>query len=370
MKKRIFAVCSVVVLILAFLPSIQKRTVGESKLYCDQNGDFTILIVSDPQCDSITEWYEAKNELETLVKRAEPDFVLINGDMNTYNEIPAAMWNVFISPLTSRNIPWSTTNGNHDPYTKRNYKIYKSYKNCFNSLISRGNVNYEKSRPMNYVIPIYSNDAEHIVFAIYGMDTGTENKYGYEGLTERQIAWYVEQSNALKQQNNGQAVTSLMCMHIPIPQVIDMFYSNSTCAAARPKTAGDVYTVYGVINQSGVGITGYICENQTYIKNSYINTTALQNDRGVFEQILKQGDVKIMIFGHEHTNNIVGSYKGVLLGFAGKLSTGCYSDTLCRGGRVIRFNQSNPSAFTTEWLGSMKSSKDQPKIYSDGTLAE
>ena len=76
--------------------------------------------MSDPQCDNVTQWHEARNELETLVKKAKPDFVLINGDMNSQNKIPFDMWDLFVSPLTKRNIYWSTTNGNHDPFNYKN----------------------------------------------------------------------------------------------------------------------------------------------------------------------------------------------------------------------------------------------------------
>ena len=114
---------------------------------------------------------------------------------------------------------------------------------------------------------------------------------------------------------------------------------------------------------------GYVCENGTTVSKLKIHTTTPKRDKGLFNAILNQGDVKAVIFGHDHCTNIVGSYKGVLLGFAGKLSTGCYSDNLCRGGRVIRINQSDPEKFITEWLGALDSCADQPPIYSGGTLA-
>lgn len=368
MKKIIWVIVPVFVISVMLSLSAYNQNVGENKLFCDKNGDFTILVVSDPQCDTKTQWQEARDELETLVSRAEPDYVVINGDMNSNNQIPADMWDLFISPLTSRNIFWSTTNGNHDPYTAQYYEMYKSYDTCLNSKVSVSDPNYDYTRPMNYVVPIYSNDGRRVVFTVYCMDTGTSNRYGYEGLTQKQINWYKQQSDALKNLNGGDTVTSLLCMHIPLTQALDMFYSVSGGGIATPKTAGGIYNVYGVTNQSGVGVTDYTCENGTRIKNSFLHTTAPQNDRGTFDTILKQGDIKAVIFGHEHQTNLIGSYKGILLGFAGKLSTGCYSDTVCRGGRVIKFNEENPERFTTSWIGSMASSVDQPEIYSDGTI--
>lgn len=368
--KRLFLIILIFCIsFLIILHFTHNKKYNVNKLFCDENGNFTILIVSDPQCDTKTQWCESRDELEILIKRSNPNLVIINGDMNSKNQIPSDMWNLFISPITSRKIYWVTTNGNHDPFLKSNYKMYKTYENCLNSTVNKGNVNYEYTRPMNYVIPIYSNDQKNIVFAIYGMDTGTINKNGYDGLTKKQINWYLEQSNKLKKQNNGNVVTSLVCMHIPLTQTIDMFYSSDNKKAV-PKKSGGKYKILGVTNQDGCAIKNYICENGTFVNKSYIHTTAPQNDRGFFDAVLKQGDVKAIIFGHEHKTNFIGSYKGVLLGFAGKLSTGCYSDTVCRGGRIIKFNEKNTQKFTTEWLGSLPSLKDQPKIYSDGTLAQ
>ncbi|MBR6501943.1 MAG: metallophosphoesterase [Clostridia bacterium] len=368
MKKVIFIIISVI-FIISLIPVSAFNDNNENMLFCDDNGDFKILIVSDPQCDNKNQWNEARDELETLITRSNPNLVIINGDMNSRNQIPYDEWEKFISPITSRNIYWCTTNGNHDPFVKRYYKMYKSYDYCLNSVVNAGNIYYEYSRPMNYVIPIYSKDGKNIVFSIFCMDSGTYNSSGYEGLTKNQINWYKQQSNILKDKNNGNAVTSLVCMHIPLTQTIDMFYSSSNKNAISKKK-GNIYNIYGITNQYGTGIENYTCQNGTFIKDTYIHATAKENDRGFFNEVLKQGDVKAIIFGHEHNTNLIGSYKGVLMGFAGKLSTGCYSDILCRGGRVISFNQDNPQNFTTEWLGSIYSSKDQPKIYSDGSLAQ
>ncbi len=368
MKKSLIIII-ITALFSTFLFSVKGAKKSEKKLFCNIDGNFTILVVSDPQCDTKKQWKEACDELEILINRSIPDLVIINGDMNSQNKIPFDMWDMFIKPITSRNIYWSTTNGNHDPYVKKYFEFYKSYKNCLNDVVSSGDINYDNKRPMNYVIPIYSHDGNKIVFAVYGLDTGSSNKYGYEGLNQKQIDWYITKSNQLKGLNNGKKVVSLVCMHIPLTQTLDMFYSNGGNTATSKK-AGKKYNVYGTTNQDGKAVKNYFCEDKTFIKESFIHVTAPQNDRGFFNAVLKQGDVKAIIFGHEHKTNIIGSYKGVLLGFAGKLSTGCYSDNVCRGGRVIKFNQKNPEKFTVSWIGSMLSSKDQPPIFSDGTLAK
>lgn len=344
-----------VLLIFGIGLSFVAKSENTPKLICDKNGDFTILIVSDPQCDTKAQWQEAKQELEILVQKSDPDFVLINGDMNSNNNIPADMWDMFISPLTRRDIYWSTTNGNHDPFTYRHYRMYQKYQNCLNETVSTVDINYEPSRPMNYCLPVYSNDGKRIVFAIYGMDSGDCGENGYEGLTQRQINWYKNQSEILKQKNGGQAVTSVLCMHIPLPQILEMYYS------------GD-YAIYGVANEIKYNTKGYICQNGKQISKINIHTSNPDTDNKMFDAILSGEDIKGVFFGHDHRNNFIGSYKGVLLGFVGKLSTGCYSDALCRGGRVVKFNQSEPQKFTTEWLGSIETSKDQPAIYSDGTM--
>lgn len=347
----------IVALILAIALSFIVKSESDIKLECDQNGDFVILVVSDPQCDTELQWREARDELEILVELSNPDFVLINGDMNSYNKIPQDMWDIFIFPLESRGIYWSTTNGNHDPFNYKSYNMYKSYKYCLNDTVNATDINYENSRPMNYMLPVFSNDGKKIVFAIYGMDSGTSNGDGYEGLTKKQIEWYKAQSNILKNNNGGKAVTSVLCMHIPLPQMLEMYYGGSS-------------KIYGVANEIKYNMNGYTTQNGREIDKINVHTSSVVQDNKMFDAILKQGDIKAVLFGHNHRNNFIGSYKGVLLGFVGKLSTGCYSDAVCRGGRVLCFNQREPENFTVEWLGALPTSKDQQPICSDGSIAK
>ena len=51
--KIVFVIFSVIILSSVFI-------IGENKikLTCNQSGDFTILVVSDPQCDTEGQWQE------------------------------------------------------------------------------------------------------------------------------------------------------------------------------------------------------------------------------------------------------------------------------------------------------------------------
>ena len=86
---------------------MSKQTISDKCLRCNENGDFTVLVVSDPQCDKPYQWQEAAEELEILVEKEKPDFVIINGDMETDNLITMENWGIFIKPIAKRNIFWS-----------------------------------------------------------------------------------------------------------------------------------------------------------------------------------------------------------------------------------------------------------------------
>ena len=61
--KKIFFI-SVMILFFVFSFSVNENE-AEKTVHCDNEGNFTILIVSDPQCDTEKQWYEARNVRQT-----------------------------------------------------------------------------------------------------------------------------------------------------------------------------------------------------------------------------------------------------------------------------------------------------------------
>lgn len=305
---------------------MSKNIFYNHKLKCNENGEFTVLVVADPQCEKSCQWHEAAKELEILVEKEKPDFVLINGDMETNNLISRENWEIFVEPITTRNIFWSTVNGNHDPFSEEINRMYMSFDRCLNATVDCTDEFYEEERPLNYCLTIQANNSEKVVFAIYAMDSGKDyDDAGWQGYTPKQINWYRRCSNELKKENGNKPVTSLMCCHIPFHEIQFMEILHGVC-------------------------------------NENIGRTSINFNFGTFDAIKEQGDVKIAVFGHSHKINRIGIYEGVLLGYAGKISTGSYHDELARGGRIIRFNQNEPLKVVTYWSAALSTSENQPPV--------
>ncbi len=339
------------------------------RLTCNENGDFKILIISDPQLDWPEVYHEGPEEIEILLERVHPDFVMIDGDLKTINDFDKAYLDGIVAPINERNIPWAYVNGNHDRFTEEHHAWYKSHPNCLSEVVPSHDPDFEADRPLNYLLPIYSHDEKEQVFAIWGMDTGMYNEFGWEGLTEKQIRWYQRKSNA-QTQANSKKVTGLLCCHIAFTQILDLFYSKKDGKTAVLGEQGDAYPCLGHFSPvEEYSDEYYVTDTGTKIVGrGGSSCTRPKNDRGMFSAIQEQGDIKIVVFGHEHIKNMVGCYKGVLLGYSGKISMGCGADELCRGGRVVQFNEKHPEQFVTYWVGSMETSKDQPSMGADGKL--
>ena len=344
----------------------------KQRLQCDLNGNFTVLCVADPQSENLSKWTEARNDLENAIKRSNPDFVMIEGDITDSGlTTPPAFWNYFVEPLEERGIAWGVINGNHDVYTMVNHRMYTSFENCLTTRVDAADPNFDVNRPVNYVLPVYANNGEDNVFAIWGMDTGTGNGNGYEGVTAAQVNWYKAESAKLTAANNGKPVTGVMCLHIPLTETIDMYYDSYNGSYAD-KVAGDVHQpIYGLLYNSVDN--GYAPSTSTKVyttthgskvtANSGLDSsTAPENNRGLYAAMKENGDVKIAVFGHQHTVNIAGNYNGIMLSYAGKIGHYDQIDYLTRGGRIIRFNQENPDAFQTSWVAVHAESEDQPVI--------
>lgn len=356
------------------------KDMGEKQvLQCDLNGNFTVLCVADPQSETLESWTQSRTDLENAILRSNPDFVMIQGDITDYSYItPAAYWDYFIEPLEERDIPWAVINGNHDSYSMINQRMYESYENCLTTEVDPYDANFVSGRPVNFVLPVYANNGEDNVFAIWGMDTGTGGSNGCHGVTANQVAWYEAESDKLTAANNNTPVAGLMCLHIPLTETFDMYYDDAD-GTYEPKVAGDVHQpIYGLVYNSIDN--GYAENNSTYkftttngitvtSNSSGMNSiTSEANNAGLYAAMKEKGDVKITTFGHIHTVNVIGNYNGMLLAFTGKIGKYDKLDYLTRGGRVIRFNQSDPDALQVSWVAVNDTSVDQPTIGNDAQL--
>ena len=305
------------------------------ELRVNEDGGFKVLVFSDVQCSSQQKLIDSGtvDHIEKVVKAEEPDLVLFAGDVS-YGMSSAKKLRDYLSVMVEyiedRRIPWAHVYGNHDTEVSTYYsaiskeeqqEVYESFEYCISkagdeSLFGIG----------NYVLPVMSQDGSRIAFNIWGLDTGSYidppyadivNKgnyfYGkYEGMQKNQVDWY-KATSALLSQFNGGTVPAMMYFHIPLQET---------------------YTAWDWARKN---IEGTKQEN---ISAPTINA-------GMFDAIREQGDVKLVVHGHDHNNDFSVLYKGVRLCYTACIGTEVYHDEALLGGRVIEFSTADPTQFNT-----------------------
>lgn len=103
------------------------------------------------------------------------------------------------------------------------------------------------------------------------------------------MAWYRNQSLTLTYAHN-RALPSLAFFHIPLYEHLDL------------------WNVRGVQGDLAEG-DGVCC--------SSVNT-------GLYAAMKELGDIKGVYCGHDHSNDYIGDYHGITLGFGRKTGYGCY----------------------------------------------
>ncbi|OKZ79028.1 MAG: hypothetical protein BHV98_04940 [Clostridium sp. CAG:217_53_7] len=159
---------------------------------------------------------------------------------------------------------------------------------------------------------------------------------GYGYVHKDQIDWYERTSNALKAENGGKPVPSLLFQHIVVPEVYNMFteVSKGTKGAVR-----------GNANHT----SQYYVTNPDYIDAGHLNEgpcPANTANDGQLDSWVKQGDILGAIFGHDHVNDYAGTYKGIRLLAAPAVTFYSYGNY--RGVRTIDLDESNLSTFQTQ----------------------
>lgn len=307
------------------------------KLRFNKDGEFKVIIFADLHLKAAGISETNEERIEALLEREKPDLVILTGDqihdksvsnVTVFEDTIAQVAEI----LEHEEIPWMHVYGNHDAdgglSKEQQQAVYESYDYC----LSKGG-DEELTGVGNYVIPLYSSTSDDIKFAFWGLDSGSNmsakdkaelcpttstfggyNGTGYDYIHEDQIEWYYNTSKQLEEYNNGQKVPGLMAFHIPLQET---------------------WTAWQ--NREALGYTG---EKRDPICASAYNS-------GLFGVVRNRGDIKAIINGHDHINDFMVNYGGVMLCYSPSFSDSAYGAADLQGSRVFVIKESNPSNLET-----------------------
>ncbi len=307
-----------------------------------KNKKFRIMQVSDPQ-DLQYVRKTMVRMLDTAYDTFKPDLVVFTGDNILGNHLcdarigsrlvikdkegEAEAMRVAIdhiaAPLEKRGIPFAMIYGNHDDRNRltkdEQADMYRKY-SCNRGLDAENSGDCD-----TYNLPVYSENGEEIKFNIWMLDSAwydREEDKCYEMVKPQAIEWYKNKSKELTLQNGGKPIPSLMFQHIPMREILNLI---EECPETQK---GAVKGPDGKFFKLKKNVTGFFSEYPGVVSES----------NGQFEAIKECGDVKGVVFGHDHPNSFEGVVDGVDFIQTSCASFRCYGSRT-RGVRIFDINE-------------------------------
>lgn len=322
----------------------------KKKLSFQKNGEFKIMAIGDIH-EKINPDEKTEDFLRLMNAAAEekkPDVAVILGDIisgtNRLENRHATPEELFeglkriTEPLVSRGIPFAVTFGNHDGETGEPKEV------LFDLLKKiPGFLNTNDSGATgcgNCFSLIYDSEGEKPVFNLWFIDSGNraqDGSGGYAWVDDSQIAWYEKNSNALKKQNDGNPIPSLVFQHIPVCEEYLLLKETTIFNPYKAKGHGRFSDKYFVKRDN---CHGYLGEGPC----------SPDKNNGQFKSWVKQGDVIGAFFGHDHLSDFVGLVHGIVLGQTKCSGFHIYGDGLMQGVRMLTLRESDPWSFETEMV--------------------
>lgn len=315
----------------------------DKELKFGADGKFTVLQISDPQDDHYPA-YDLVNFIKLAVEQTAPDLIVFTGDIvedsragdigidgqsfregvevdgdyyQTVMNVTAACEAVF-AEAEERGIPFAVCQGNNDygsGVTNEDWlKIYNSYENSLTVDESD-----DADGRIDFNLEIKGSDGK-TAFNIWMMDTKGSS------VTEEQIEWYKSESAALKAENGGQPVPSILFQHVPTSDPGFLF---EECKAT---------------DEGARLVDGKFLRLNKDVANGY-NASAFtvpEDTSAQFKAWKECGDVLGAYFGHWHTEGFTGTYDGIELG----MTYGCeFAKTGPYGIRVFTIYENDAENF-------------------------
>ena len=246
-----------------------------------------------------------------LIDRERPDLIVLTGDL-VYDRPAAPLLRRIGTLLAGKGVPYAVTLGNHDAEQDLTrdevYAAVRALPGCINARFN------PPGEPQGtFAVPIDTDDGR-CATVLYVMDSNDYNADDgtYAGVDAGQVAWYERRSEELERRC-GAKVGALVFMHIPLPEYAEAF-------------DGDPARV------------GFRLESECPGRDNH----------GMFEAMVRRGDVRGVFAGHDHSNDYAAVLRGIVLAY-GRYSGG-YAEyqELVSGARVIELHRDRPGFVT--WM--------------------
>ncbi len=253
--------------------------------------------------------------INEVLDSERPDLVVFTGDI-IFGKPAEEGLRTILQLVSDRQIPFTVTFGNHDDEQGLSReKLFNIIKTIPYNLM---NHTEGTSGMGNHLLTIKSSQGDSTAFILYCFDSHSyssiEGIGGYDFIKSNQIAWYQTQSSLFTKTNKGVPIPSLAFFHIPLPE-----YNQ----AANNESA----ILYGIRKEKAC---------------------APELNSGLFAAMKQQNDVLGVFTGHDHDNDYVVYWKGILLGYGRYTGGNTVYNHLTNGARVIEIDE-NTRSFDT-WI--------------------
>lgn len=340
MKK---ALSLVLALIMCFSCCIFSSAAESPVLRFDDNGEFTILHLTDCQ-DGYPASTTMLQFIDHTLKKYDPDLVVLGGD-NTVDgdgeqeQAVAELVDIFVKNETYFTLVF----GNHD----REYGPVEEQIN-HNAILLSYYQKYGKQYCLAYdQVPSLSGVATHnlpifsaknplkVAYNLYMFDSGTSGykdangNEGYECVYPDQIEWFKTTNSLYTVANGGKVIPSMAFQHIIVGEIMDVFYKEKSEVA--------------------LSVDSKFCNGKEYdltfadfsaIKDGMLTEPPCPGvtNFGQFDALVEQGTVAVFS-GHDHVNTFTVNHKGVDIVNTPGCTFNSYGQDYNRGGRIITLHE-------------------------------
>ncbi len=289
------------------------------------DGKFKTLVFSDLHFSSLEDdaiFQDQFDFINAALDQAQPNLVVFDGDNVTASgkENQTACIRELLKPIAARGLYFAVVMGNHDGEQSdgltraEQMAVYQEYEKCLAVVGPEGVYGVG-----NYNIVLQNSAKTKDIFNLWFIDSNDYDRvhggdYGY--VMEDQIAWYEATSAALAAQNGGNPLPSVLFQHIPVPEIYDLLV---------PCKLPWLYSVKGHSSYSEYFWT--VDKKNTTFEGGYWEKPCPPDyNSGQFDSWRKMGDVKLAIFGHDHSNTFSGEVDGIRLMYCGAAGMAVYGN--------------------------------------------